>query len=168
MHKALGSWTCLGAAQSLWSPAQPLPCLRYGTARAVLLQAPRCACRSSLARTNLLPELPGKARRAPAAVGGAACPAACQQAGSPNGWERSWSLGSWGESGLGSHAALRALGQGPPASREGRGTSRATRLVASLVPHSFQPQLWQRLLRGLFLAVVGWVICRRSRAFQSP
>lgn len=32
MHQALLSWAFMGAAQSLWSPAQPLPCLRCGTA----------------------------------------------------------------------------------------------------------------------------------------
>lgn len=62
MHKALVSWTF-----SLWSPAHPLPCLQCGTAKAVLLQAPR-VCRCSLAQPSLVPGLPGTACCAPAAL----------------------------------------------------------------------------------------------------
>ena len=44
----------------------------------------------------------------------------------------------------------------------------ATYSVASLRSHGFQPQLWQMMLLCLFIAVMGWVIRRRSSTFQSP
>lgn len=77
------------------SPESLEPCLQCGTAQAVLLQAPTCVCRSSVAQSSLLPGLPGTARCAPAALGVAGAqpgPAACQHPGSPNGRQRCRSL----------------------------------------------------------------------------
>lgn len=125
-----------------------------------LIQPPTCVCRRSLTQTDILPGFLANLHHASAAVGAPACPTACQQVGSPNGWERSRSLGTREKAGCDQSQVCKCCSNGarkPP-----------TPWPQHIASHSFQPWFWQRRLLCLFVVVMGWVIHRWSSAFQSP